>query len=149
MTKIITNNTGVSWSRFANELLDPAGDGNDADDPVPQPGFVPAGFSTSNDNDGLSFAQGSGIARTSTSFTDVFSDELTDARDFIDFFNGTVADGGSDTVSFGLRNNISPANEPFLLVQRPNQSSRDLPVPGTLALVALGLLGLRASRRQG
>ena len=64
--KIINNNSGVDWTRFANEVLDPSGQDNDLLDPVPQPAFVPAGFSTSNDFDGLSFAQGSALPRTSS-----------------------------------------------------------------------------------
>ena len=59
VVKQITNNSGITWVRLANELLDPAGDQEDIDnDPQPYPAFVPAGFSTSNDLDGLSFDQG-------------------------------------------------------------------------------------------
>ena len=54
VNKIITNGTSTDWTRISNELLDPSDDGNDAQDPGTQPGFVPAGFSTSNDFDGLS-----------------------------------------------------------------------------------------------
>lgn len=146
--KLITNNSGSAWNSFANELLDPAGDREDAiNDPSPQPGFVPSGFSTSNDVDGLSFAQGSGIPRTSAQFADVFVDELTDVRDFIDFDNGLVPDGGTDTVSYGLRDNSD--NQPFLLVQRPNERSIEVPLPASLPLFIAGLavLGLLYRRR--
>jgi hypothetical protein len=145
VTKRLTNNTGVDWNRFANELLDPAGDSNDTDlDPSPQPAFVPTGFSTSNDFDGLSFAQDSGIPRTSAAFASIFVDELSDARDFIDFFDGSVpGSGGTDTVSFGLRdNNANGDNQPFLLIERPNASSRAVPEPGTFSLLALSVVGL-------
>ncbi len=61
LVKEITNNTGTAWTRFANELLDPAGQQNDTDrDVLPYPAFVPPGYTTSNDFDGLSFAQGQG-----------------------------------------------------------------------------------------
>lgn len=148
VVKEITNNTGLSWTRLANELLDPAGDQEDIDnDPQPYPAFVPAGFSTSSDIDGLSFAQGSGIPRTSSAFASVFEDELTDARDFLDFFNGTVTDGSSFTVTYGLRDNFG--NQPFLLVQRPNAFSRPettIPEPATMFLVGGGLAAIARRR---
>jgi hypothetical protein len=148
VVKEITNNSGLTWTRLANELLDPAGDQEDTDnDPQPYPAFVPAGFSTSSDLDGLSFAQGSGLPRTSSAFASVFEDELTDARDFLDFFNGTVLDGESFTVTYGLRDNDG-VNQPFLLVQRPNVESRpaEVPEPATMFLVGGGLAAIARRR---
>jgi hypothetical protein len=146
----ITNSSGQTWTRFANELLDPSGQANDSLDPVPQPAFVPARFSTSNDNDGLSFAQGSGIARTSSVFGSVVADELSDVRDFLDFFNGSQANGTTDTfTTFGLRDNQD--NQPFLLALRPNAFSVPaIPEPETYALMlaGLGVIGFVARRNK-
>ena len=80
--KYIENNTGVDWDHFSIELLDP---GVDLGDPTPQPTWIPAGFSSSNDGDGLSFAQGLNIDRTSDQFGSLATDELAD-RDYLDFF---------------------------------------------------------------
>ncbi len=72
--KIITNASGVAWTSFAQELLDPEGFADATDDPAPF--FAPPGFTSSNDSDGLSFGQGFGIPRTSTVFGSVLVDEL-------------------------------------------------------------------------
>jgi hypothetical protein len=147
IVKRIINNTGATWTSFANELLDP---GIDAADPSPQPGFVPIGWSTSNDNDGLSFAQGSGLPRTSTGFPTAVSDELTDARDFIDFIGGAGVASGAPlfTVTYGLRDTGN--NEPFLLSQRVNvRSVAAIPEPGTwmMMLAGFGIVGGAMRRR--
>lgn len=145
--KRVRNATGVAWSRMANEVLDPSGTANDALDPAIQPAFVPIGFSTSNDSDGLSFDQGGSIVRTSSAFASVFVDEFTDARDFLDFFNGLVNDGDSFTMQFGLLAGDS-SNLPFLLVQRPNANSRgDLPEPSTMLLAGAALAAMSLRRR--
>lgn len=140
VVKNIVNNTGTSWNRLANELLDPAGQSEDASDTVPYPAFVPAGYTTSNDTDGLSFAQGSGIPRVSDIYSSVLADELTDVRDFLDFFNGTLAIGASGNISFGLRENFG-TQQPFLLIQRPNAFSRppEIPEPSSMMLLGSGL----------
>lgn len=133
--KRIVNNSGSAWTALANELLDP---GLDPEDPRPQPGFVPAGYSTSSDQDGLSFAQGGSIARTSSAFPTVTVDELSDARDFIDFTGGTVNSGSPVfTVQYGLRDNGN--NQPFLLSQRVNvRSVNAVPEPATWGLMITG-----------
>jgi hypothetical protein len=61
-------------SSFAQELLDPVGFADEED--APPPPFAPAGFTSSNEQDGLSFAQGSSIPRTFTVFGSVAADEL-------------------------------------------------------------------------
>jgi hypothetical protein len=138
--KIIHNQSGVDWTRIANELLDPAGQANDNLDPKPYPSFVPAGFTTSNDQDGLSFDQFHSLPRTSSVFASVFADEFTDVRDFLDFFNGTLPTGATDNfMTYGLIDNDS--NQPFLLSQRPNASSR-VPEVGIVTFMGAGLVGI-------
>jgi hypothetical protein len=146
VVKIITNSSGTHWTSFAQELLDPAGFADDTDDPAPA--FAPPGFTSSNDTDGLSFAQGSGIPRTSIAFGSTAADELG-GRDFLDFFGGTLLAGSVDTMNFGLSDNngvgsgvcvgVVCPNQPFLLVQRPNALSV-VPQPSTLVLLGAGLL---------
>ena len=149
VTKIITNSSGVPWVSFAQELLDPVGFLDEQD--APPPAFAPPGFTSSNDQDGLSFAQGSVLPRTSTAFGSVAADELA-GRDFLDFFGGTLPDGSVDTMSFALRDNngvgdadcegTSCPNQPFLLVQRPNaRSVTQVTQPGSLLLLGVGLVG--------
>lgn len=139
--KNITNNSGVAWTRLANELLDIAGDGDDGLDPQPYPGNVPVGYTTSNDSDGLTFAD----PRSSTVFLSTFVDEVTDARDFTDFFGGVLANGGLDTVTYFLFNLGNDGD--FILQQRPNASSI-VPAPGVFALFGLAALALATSRRR-
>jgi hypothetical protein len=147
--KTIHNNSGAAWTRLPNELLDPAGDQNDFDrDPMPYPAHVPAGFSTSNDWDGLTF-------HTSPISSSVWSSYLldidTDARDFLDFYDGTLADGATGTVTYDIYD--SGANQPFLLSQRPNLSSSVIPEPTSAVIWALlclagSVVGVRRWRNQ-
>lgn len=145
------NATGADWTSFALELLDPSGNTNDANyDALVQPDFIPAGYSSSNDLDGLSFAQGGLVLRTSDVFATVDADEL-DTRDFLDYLDGIALVGGSGALEFGLRDTVYGENQPFLLALRPNEVSvapagDPVPLPSALLLFGAGLLGLTGIR---
>jgi len=158
VTKYITNASNTDWTSFSLELLDRyiAGVGleDDSIDPRLYPGWVPDNpdfvdcsttplcFSTSNDADGLSFAQESLIPRSYTEFSNMHEDESTHQRDFLDFYNGTVAaNGGVVSLSFGLRvHSDEGEQQPFLLAQRPNELAAAVPEPSTIVLLVAGIL---------
>lgn len=138
--------TGVEGFRV--ELLDPLGDGNDKLDPAGQPSYVPAGFSTSNDRDGLSFAQDSGLKRSATfagGMATVTADEITHRGDILIFAG---LDGIEQSrVLFGLRNSL--AGRGFLLrISALGGDAAHAPEPATMLLIGTGLAGLAAARRR-
>jgi len=113
LRKNITNNSGVDFTSITNELLDPtdptfADNSHDGDDAVPIPAFIPSGFGTSNNRDGLDFAQGATatsapvVPRTSDVFAINTADELL-VRDFLDFSDGTIGMGVTGYIEYGLR----------------------------------------------
>ena len=120
--------TGLEGIRL--EVLDPLGDGNDQFDPADQPGYVPAGYSTSSDRDGLSFAQNTVIAGafTASSFPDL--QRYDEPQDTLGFSGSTVKPGESAQFSF-LVTDMSPV-EKFYLFQEPLQPVSELPLPGAV-----------------
>ena len=95
-------------------MLDPLGDGNDRLDPAEQPGYVPAGFSTSNEPRRAELRAGLGPERSATfagGSATVTADEVTHRGDILVFAG---LDGIEHArVVFGLRDSL--AGRGFLL----------------------------------
>ena len=140
---------GTQITTLTAELLDPLSDGFDAQDPT-QPGYVPAGFSTSNNTDGISFAWNSGLERSATFASGgqalLRVDEDTNSHDML-AFHGFAAGTGAN-VTFGVRDNLGSRN--FLLrlsLDGQGQVSQN-PEPASLLLLATGVAGLAKFARR-
>ncbi len=152
LTRNITIAGGASWLEFASEILDPLGQPNDdAFDLVPQPGFVPAGYTTSNSEDGLFFDLMRGVAPSSDSFDSWTL--LTGTQDILTFFNDPAASAsGTFQLIYSFRDDRGrftpgdslPDNHTLLLF------SQAVEVPETSQVfgLALALIGLVFVRRE-
>lgn len=119
LIKEVTNNTGQEWNRYDHELQETMG-------------------VASGEGDGLSFAQGWAAPRpwTSSVFTSV--DEIVDVRDYINFYDGVVADQGVVTFDYWITDN--EPNDTIYLRQRPNYTPGGvIPEPMTAAGLMLGV----------
>jgi hypothetical protein len=146
VTFTVLDSAANPFTVLTAEILDPLSDGFDAADPQPQPGYVPTGYSTSNNTDGLSFAWNSGLARSaafaSGGAATLQVDEDSNARDMLSFhgFSG----GSVANVTFGLRDNAGDRG--FLLrlsvdgTAEPGGSST--PEPASLLLMGTAVTGL-------
>ena len=103
------NLTGAFWRFYDHELQETAG-------------------AASSENDGLSFAQGIGAARPYTSSHYERADEITDVRDFINFYRG---DGvrPNETVRFNYFVTDTIPNRRFYIRQRPDYRPNTTPTP--------------------
>jgi len=138
---------GSTWNTLRAEILDPL-DGDDGLDVSPQPSYVPTGFSTSNDTDGFSFAQRSGLERSAVYLggsATVIADEMTDAGDVL-LFTGVAGASAALRVTFGLRDWAGERS--FLLRLSAMDGVSQQPEPASMVLIGTGLAGLAALRRR-
>jgi opacity protein-like surface antigen len=138
------NLTGAS--DFRVEVLDPI-DGDDALDQPAQPSYVPAGYSTSNNLDGFSFAQDSPLARSAAFLggsATVVADENTNRGDLLAF---TGLGTGTAAVTFGLRDRLGERG--FLLrLSAIEGDPAAVPEPASMLLIGSGLAALIMGRRR-
>jgi hypothetical protein len=133
------------------ELFNPSGS-NNVGDPKEQPEGLPAGYSTSNNRDALSFAQESGLERSAMfagGSAKVLADEHTYRGDIL-IFSG-LAGAERARITFGIRDGLSffsgdPERGFLLRISAADPVSA--PEPASMILLGTGIAGLVAARRR-
>jgi hypothetical protein len=134
------------------EVFNPSGS-NNAGDPTDQPSGLPAGYSSSNNRDALSFGQDSGLERSVVfaggAKATVAADEYTDRGDIL-IFSG-LAGAESARVTFAIRDGLkffSGNSERGFLLRISAADPVSAPEPASMLLFGSGLAGLAAARRR-
>jgi hypothetical protein len=141
---------GDDWSEFVNELLDPAGQLNDDSDLFPQPDGIPAGFTTSNDSDGIGFDLATATPDSGGAFA--LASLTTGTRDVLSFSGGSGA-SASVQITYAFIDTRGPFVPGDAFATGTNDSllvsSEAVPLPEASAMfwLAMLLVGAAFARR--